>query len=179
VVNLPIWILEPEREDKRVDYARRLVLDQPKDEIPQTQNIEDVRIKLRAIRHNTRANIDASTQKLQDVLHEKFPGVEVTLANTSADAVSYIEQNAGNSKIIATNNSALINQELKLGLKQKGFTITNSYLHEFAAERGKVRNYWELPRLFDQNLSGTFDVVRKNRRRATGRAEAVYGVARC
>lgn len=158
---LPIWIIEPEQNDKRDLAADRLVRGAQKSaHIPLPANINDIKQQIKTLRENARDNIDSLVVKLQDSLSGRYPSAKVTTAIDHTSAVSYISQNSGTTKIISTNNSVTV-QELRPELVKAGFTVINSYHHEFEVKEKKILDYWDLPRLLDKNLPGTFDVAAK------------------
>ena len=156
---LPIWIVEPDQTEKRADYAGRVSLKPlPSPDIAQTLTVEELKARIKKVRQNARDNIKALVTRLEATLRERYPNVKVTSAFDYKQAVSYICRNAGGNKIISTNNSVSV-QELKPALAEAGFSIINSYRHEFTVAEKKVGDYYDLPRLLDRGLKSTFDVV--------------------
>jgi len=157
--DLPIWIMEPELVQKR-DFAARKLLEggQKKALIPQTPTIDEIKQGLRDIREYTRQNISSLVSELQNNLGQQYRQLKVKLAADNIEAVRYISETSDGIKLISTNNSSTVNQELKPGLLAKGFRVINSYLDEFEVRKKEILDYWDLPGLRDKNLWGSFDV---------------------
>lgn len=157
--DLPIWIMEPELTEKR-DLAARKLLEggQKKAHIPQTPSLDDIKQQLKGIREDALSQIDHLTRELKANLNQKYPGVKVTQARDEAEAVGYITRISDGTRTISINNSSVVSQELKPGLLASGFNVINSYLDEFEVKERKILDYWDLPRLEEKNLSGTFNV---------------------
>ncbi len=159
--DLPIWIIEPEQNEKRDLAADRLVRGAQKSaHVPSPINIVDLKRQIKTLREYTRDNIDSLNIKLKATLSERYPEAKVATAVDHISAVSYISQNSGGTKTISTNNSVTV-QELTPELDKSGFTVINSYHHEFEVQEKKILDYWDLPRLLDKNLSSTFGVAVK------------------
>ncbi len=159
---LPIWIMEPEQTEKR-DLAARKIFEggQKAANIPETVSIDQLEQQLRNVRQYARDNIGSLTEELKTTLSEKYPGVKIKTAVDNIDAVTYIAQISDGATTVSTNNSSIVTQELRPELMNNGFTVINSYVHEFDAKEKKIRDYWDLPHLFDKNLKGTFDISTK------------------
>jgi len=156
---LPIWILEPALAEKRDLSARKLFEGGQKASLaPEILSIDVIKQQLREIREYARNNINSLVEELKTNLSQKYPQVKVKLAFDNIEAVRYITEISDGIDTISTNNSSIVNQELKPALITNGFTVINSYLDEFDVEERKILDYWDLPRLFDKNLTGTFDV---------------------
>lgn len=156
---LPIWILEPELAEKRDLSARKLFEGGQKASlVPEILSIDVIKQQLREVREYARNNINSLAEELKTNLSQKYPQVRVKLAFDNIEAVRYITEISDGIDTISTNNSSIVNQELKPALITNGFTVINSYLDEFNVEERKILDYWDLPRLFDKNLTGTFDV---------------------
>jgi len=157
--DLPIWIMEPELTQKRDLSARKLLEGgQKKALVPETPTIDEIKQKLREIREYARLNIDSLARELQTNLTQQYPQVKLKLAVDNIEAVRYITQISDGIKLISTNNSSIVNQELKPELIANGFTVINSYLDEFEVRKKEILDYWDLPHLQDKNLWATFDV---------------------
>ncbi len=158
--DLPIWILEPEQTEKTELTARKLFEGgQKAGRIPETVSVEELKEQIKKVRQYARDNIDLLVKELQTTLSEQYPKVKVKSALDNVEAVKYITEISDGISIASINNSSMVTQELKPSLADNGFTIINSYLHEFDVEKRKILDYWGLPRLFDKNLRGTFDVA--------------------
>ena len=156
---LPIWIVEPDQTEKREDYAGRVSLKaHPSPDVSQTLTVEDLKARIKKVRQDARDDIKPLIARLEATLRERYPNVKVTSPFDYKQAVSYIGQNAGGSRVVSTNNSVSV-QELKPGLNEAGFSLINSYRHEFTVAEKKVGDYFDLPRLLDKGLKSTFDVV--------------------
>ena len=79
----------------------------------------------------------------------------------NVDAMTYITQISDGASTVSINNSSIVTQELKPGLIDNGFTVINSYVNEFEVNKKEIRDYWDLPQLFDKNLRATFDIAIK------------------
>ena len=157
--DLPIWIMEPELTQKRDLSARKLFEGGQKAAlIPETPSIDDIKQQLREIREHARQNINSLVEELQTNLGHQYQQVEVKSAVDNIEAVRYITEVSDGIRIVSTNNSSIVSQELKPGLIANGFTVINSYLDEFEAKKREILDYWDLPSLQDKNLRGTFDV---------------------
>ncbi|MFC1945728.1 4Fe-4S dicluster domain-containing protein [Chloroflexota bacterium] len=169
---LPILILEPALEQKREAAASRLFPEKLKGEaIPPALDLSEVKQHLKTIRQQARDNIAALVSEFQTNLEKIYPGVRVTAASDSAAAVQYITGIADDIRVISTNNSGAVTQELRPGLAAGGFTVTNSYLHEFEVAEKKILDYWDLPRLLDREIGGTFEVAEQVNGLAEGTAQ--------
>ena len=156
---LPIWIMEPELTQKR-DWSARKLLEggQKKALIPETPSIADIKHQLKEIREQARQNINSLVSELQTNLGQQYPQVKLKLAVDNIEAARYITEISDGIKVISTNNSSIVSQELKPELLASGFTVINSYLDEFEVKKREILDYWDLPGLQDKNLWGTFDV---------------------
>jgi len=160
--DLPIWIMEPELTQKRDLSARKLFEGgQKKALIPETPTIDHIKQQLREIREYARQNAGLLVRELQTNLGQQYQQVKVKLAADNIEAVSYISEISDGIRIISTNNSSIVTQELKPGLLANGFTVINSYLNEYEVKKRELLDYWDLPGLKDKNLWGTFDVSMK------------------
>ena len=157
--DLPIWIIEPEPTEKRDLTARKLAEGgQKAAQIPETVSIDDIKQQLKRIREYTRDNINSLVKELKTNLSQKYPQAAVKLASDNIEAIRYISEISDDINIISINNSCVVTQELKPGLASNGFTVIDSYFNEFDLTERKILDYWDLPRLLDKNIRGTFDV---------------------
>jgi len=157
--DLPIWIMEPELTQKRDLSARKLLEGgQKKALIPETPSIDNIKQQLREIRQYARQNINSLVSELQTNLAQQYQQIKVKLAADNIEAVRYITEISNGIRVVSTNNSSVVNQELKPGLLANGFTVINSYLDEFEVKKRELLDYWDLPGLRDKSLWGTFDV---------------------
>ena len=157
--DLPIWIMEPELTQKRDLSARKLLEGgQKKALIPETPSIDNIKQQLREIREYARQNINSLVSELQTNLAQQYQQVKVKLAVDNIEAVRYITKISDGIRVVSTNNSSVVTQELKPGLLANGFTVINSYLDEFEVKKRELLDYWDLPGLRDKSLWGTFDV---------------------
>ena len=161
MTDLPIWIIEPEQTDKRELAALRLSRGgQKAAHIPPAIGVAEIKQKIRLLRESARANIDSLATALETSFKDRYPGSKVVVSSDAGAAVDYVSLCAGAVKTISTNNSAAV-QELRPGLVRNGFTVINSYHSEFDVKEKKVLDYWDLPRMLDKGLEGTFDVAVK------------------
>lgn len=160
--DLPIWVMEPDPTEKKDSLARKLADGGTKTaRMPETIDIDEIKVQLRRIREHTRDNIHLLARELIDNLSQKYPQVRVKLASDGSEAVRYISGVSGGINTISINNSSVVTQELRPGLVSKKFTVVDSYFDEFDLQEREKLDYWDLPRLLDKNISGTFDVSRK------------------
>jgi len=160
--DLPIWIMEPEQTEKRDLSARKLFEGGQKAAyIPDTASIDELEQQLKNVRQYAQANISSLVAELKTGLAEKYPKVKVKSAVDNVDAMTYITQISDGASTVSINNSSIVTQELKPGLIDNGFTVINSYVNEFEVNKKEIRDYWDLPRLFDKNLRATFDIAIK------------------
>ncbi len=159
---LPIYIIEPESTKKRELTAKKIAQGgQRVTQITDSVNIDDIKQRLKRIREYSRDNASSLLQEVKNTLVQKYPQTSVKSAYNFTDAVRYITEISHGIKIISTNNSRVVNHELKPALEASDFTVINSYLNEFEVKGEKAIGYWELPFLFDKNLKGTFEVSAK------------------
>ncbi len=155
----PIWIVEPDQTEKRDDYAGRVSLKpRPTADVTRALTVEELKERIKKVRQGARDNVGSLVTRLETTLRTRYPNVKVAPADDYRQAVSYITRNAGGNKIISTNNSVSV-QELKPALTDAGFSIVNSYRHEFTVAEKKVSDYYDLPRMLDRGLKSTFDVI--------------------
>ncbi|HJX03986.1 MAG TPA: hypothetical protein VJ488_05455, partial [Dehalococcoidia bacterium] len=158
--NLPICVMEPERKHKAEAYAR-ILLDRARrpDKLAESLSIDEIKQHLKAIRQESSNNIEQLLVELQHNLRAKYPQVKISVAQDYGQAVDYIKAASNNIDIISTNYSVSVIQELKNGLQAAGFKVINSYLHEYSTEEKKFKDYWDLPRLTDKKLTGSFNTI--------------------
>ncbi len=114
--------------------------------------------RLKEIREQARQNINSLVSELQTNLGQRYPQIKLKLAVDNIEAARYITEISDGIKVISTNNSSIVSQELKPELLASGFTVINSYLDEYEVKKREILDYWDLPGLRDKNLWGTFDV---------------------
>ncbi|MFC1920950.1 4Fe-4S dicluster domain-containing protein [Chloroflexota bacterium] len=160
--DLPIWILEPELAEKQELSAWKLSEKRKQTEpAADAGSIDSIKRQLRELRVRSRENINPLTEELRNSLSRKYPGAQVIDAPDSSRAVEYITGISDGIKVISINNSSVVTQELAPGLKNNSFNVINSYLNEYDVEERKILDYWDLPRIMEKNLSGTFRVSEK------------------
>ncbi|MFC2013143.1 4Fe-4S dicluster domain-containing protein [Chloroflexota bacterium] len=151
--------MEPQFIEKRESTATKLRQGGQKTPlIPETPTIYEIKKQLKKIREYTRDNIDSLIQELQTNISQNYPRVRLKSASDSVEAIRYITEISDGINIVSVNNSSTVNQELKLGMISSGFTVVDSYLNEYEAKESAITDYWDLPRLIDKDLRGTFDV---------------------
>lgn len=160
--DLPIWLMEPDETEKKGDLAVRILFGRRRKLaiILETASIDDIKQRLTRIRKHTRDNISSLVEELKNNLKQRYPQVKVKFASNNVEATRYISEISDGISIISTNNSSIVCQELKPRLIANGFTVINSYLGEFdiKEKERKILDYCDLPRLFDKNLVGTFNL---------------------
>lgn len=160
--DLPIWLMEPETTEKRELAARKLLgAGYNATHFLEVASIEKLKQQIKEIRQYTRNNINLLVEELRITLDNKYPEVETKWAADNDDAVAYINNISKGASLVSTNNSSIVNQELTAKLVAAGFTVVNAYKHEFDIKEREIRDYWDLPRLSDRGLIGTFDIVTK------------------
>ncbi len=158
--DLPIWILEPQSAEKRYLSARELLgLGRKGAALEPVPDLDEIKQELRELREYARHNVSSLPVALYETLRRKQ--VVVKSAPDDVTAVEYIAGISDGINIVSINNSSIISQEVKPGLRAKGFTVINSYLNEFDVSEGKIQDYWDLPRMLDKNLMGDFEITRK------------------
>ena len=115
--------MEPELTQKRDLSARKLLEGgQKKALIPETPSIADIKQQLREIREQARQNINSLVNELQTNLGQQYPQVKLKLAVDNIEAARYITEISDGIRIVSTNNSSIVSQELKPELIANGFT---------------------------------------------------------
>ena len=158
----PIWLMEPETSQKRELAAKKLF--GARHDVAhhlEIDNTEELKQRIRRIRKHARDNIELLAEELKITLSNKYPEVEIKWAVDDSDAVTYINQIAEGTSTVSINNSSIVNQELTPKLVAAGFTVINSYHHEFEIKEKEIKDYWDLPRLDDRDLTGSFGIATK------------------
>lgn len=157
---LPIRILEPVPTEKNRLYADKLwKKTAAAPEIP-VLSLEQIKSRLKTIRQYSAENIKPLLEELTNKLADKYPGLNVKVAGDAADAVDHIRALTPGKDTVFTNNSSLLGMELKAALLASGYKIVNSYFNEFEAKEGRIRDYWDLPRMLQEwNLAAQFDLA--------------------
>jgi len=151
---LPICVMEPNSRTRAYSTVGKLVgrlLETPV--ILQPTTIDEIKQRLKRVREYYRDNMDVLVEQLRRNLAEKCPGVRVKSAIDSLEAVEYIVENSEGINIVSTNNSRVVDQELKPGLASRGYTVINSYLDEFDVEGKETRDFTEVPVLSDKGMA--------------------------
>ncbi|MFC1900512.1 (Fe-S)-binding protein [Chloroflexota bacterium] len=160
--DLPIWIMEPEPSEKWNLWTKKFYEGRQNTElITEGINVEDIKQQLKEVRQYSSDNINKLVEELKENLAQKYPQVTVKSASDSAEAVNYIKEISDGISNVSVNNSRAITQELKPGLIENGLTIIDSYYDEIDAEEIEGKNYWELPQLLGDNITGAFEVTEK------------------
>ncbi|TAK31602.1 MAG: lactate utilization protein [Chloroflexota bacterium] len=159
---LPIWIVEPGGRERQRSAARMLSqVGQGNASAAETIDIAEARQRLMGVRQHTRENLDVLVEQLRAALERNYPAVKVKEAGDGAEAISYIARAAEGMKVVSTNNSSTVAQELKPGLLTKGFSVVNSYVCEFESGESHIEDYWDLPRLQGWGLTANIEVARR------------------
>ncbi|MBI4333093.1 MAG: 4Fe-4S dicluster domain-containing protein [Chloroflexi bacterium] len=152
---LPICVVEPDSTEKKA--AAALTMFRARFNVAvNTPGIEDVKQQLRDIRRRARDNMASLVQALKTNMDRQYPQIRVKSAVDNNEAAEYIAEISDGIKIISTNGSSTVAEELRPGLVARGFTVVNSYAAEFRVKERKTLDYWDLPRLSEKNLDGTF-----------------------
>lgn len=160
--DLPIWLMEPETTEKRELAAKKLLgAGYNMALVLKVASVEELKRQIKEIRQYTRDNINLLVEELKTTLSNKYPEVKTKWAVDNTDAVAYINSISAGESTISTNNSSIVNKELAPMLMALGFTVVNSYNHQFDIKERQFTDYWDLPRLSDRGLIGTFAIVAK------------------
>ncbi|UCC16896.1 MAG: 4Fe-4S dicluster domain-containing protein, partial [Dehalococcoidales bacterium] len=181
--NLPVWIIEPDPVEKWNQWSNKFSQSKTNpDAIQESIDIDALKQQLKEIRQYSKDNNNQLTKELEISLSQRYPGVNIQSAFDSAEAINHIKQIANGIKNISVNNSRSVTQELKPGLISDGFTVIDSYYDEINAEELQGVDYWEMPRLLANDLTGSFDVsvkltgISPNNGNSTKEYIAVLGV---
>ena len=157
--DLPIWIFEPEPSEKWNLWTRKF-LEEIRKTDPATEeiSIDDIKQQLKEVRQYSRDNSSKLVEELKASISQKYPQAVIKSATDSVEAVNYIREISDGIDTVSVNNSRAVAKEIIPGLAANGFTVIDSYYDEIDAEEIEGVNYWELPQLLDDNLTGTFDV---------------------
>jgi L-lactate utilization protein LutB len=154
--------MEPDSTQKQDTTAKNLLENRYKStRCSQLVSIEEIKQRIKSIRQQARENINLLTEELENTLSKKYPEVKLKWATDDEDAVAHINQVADGTRTISINNSSIILQELAPKLIAAGFTVVNSYHHEYDIQEREIKDYWDLPQLSGMGLTGTFNVVTK------------------
>ncbi len=157
--DLPIWIFEPDPSEKWNLWTKKFYEGIKKtDLITESVSIDDIKQQLKEVRQYSRDNSSQLVEELKASLSQKYPQATIKSAPDSIEAVNYIREISDGIDTVSVNNSRTITQELVSGLVASGFTVIDSYYDEIDAEEIEGINYWELPQLLEDNLTGTFNV---------------------
>ena len=156
---LPVWIVEPDPVEKWNQWSSKFNKSQTNpDALQESIDIDAVKQQLKGIRQYSKDNNSRLVEELKTSLSQRFPGVKIQSASDSAEAISCIKEIANGIKNISVNNSRSVTQELEPGLISDGFTVIDSYYDEINTEEVDGVDYWEMPRLLANELTGSFDV---------------------
>ncbi len=138
---IPIVILNPTVGYKvpQILYAFR--------QRPSEFNLEEIKARLRDIRKYSIERLDLLIQRLKDVLHERYPEVELIHADDAKDVVKVLKRICDQHKKVSINKSNTVEQLREL-LIQEGFEIDEAYYREFEGfipTKGR-RSYWQMLR---------------------------------
>ncbi len=160
--DLPIHIMEPEPERKRRSVASKLNI--ARGEPPafkETASIQEIKRDLRKIREYARDNIASLVGELEINVAKKYPGVKISSARDAAQAAQYIARAGEGTMAVSVNNSAVITQEIRPELINRGFSVSSPYASEYEIGAERVRDYWGLPHLLEKGIAPNFGVSRK------------------
>jgi glycerol-3-phosphate dehydrogenase subunit C len=136
---VPVWVLMPDPERKRVRLAkqlggaRRLAL---------SLDEETLRDRLRAIRVDTAEHLDELLGQLTSTLRGRY-GVTPLEASTPQEAAGEIARLAGPSQRVLINRSATV-AELLPYLEVHGLEVVETYDEQFSQPEQGVERYWQL-----------------------------------
>lgn len=153
----PVWLVEPSFERKRRRVGR-VLLKTSREEEPY-DSLENARRQLREIREKARTNHRTYLERFKTNL-SRYDRLNIANARNVEEAINYIARIAEGTKFISVNKSGVITNELRPQLERQGFRIVDSYYNEFEHFRGKITDYWHLPRLHEKGILGAFDVTR-------------------
>ena len=156
---LPVWIVEPDPVEKWNQWSKKFSQSKTNpDALQESIDIDAVKQQLKEVRQFSKENNSKLIEELKSSLSQRYPGVKIQSAINSFEAINYIKQIANGINNISINNSRSITQELKPGLISDGFVVIDSYYDEINVEELEGVDYWEMPRLLANNLTGSFDV---------------------
>jgi len=137
--HLPLWVLMPDPQPRRVRVAKQLTslrrVDPPLDE-------DVLRTRLRAIRDDTVEHLDDLLGKLTGTLGEQY-GITPLEAATAQEAADEIARLAGPSRRVLVNRSATV-AELLPCLEAHGLEVVETYDGQFSHPAQGVERYWQL-----------------------------------
>ena len=136
---LPVWLLMPDSQPKRVRVAERLT--HPRQAAPPLDE-EALRDRLRAIRTDTAEHLDELLAQLTSTLREQY-GVTSLEATTAQEAADEIARLAGPSRRVLVNRSATV-AELRPHLEARGLEVVETYDGQFIHPDQGVERYWQL-----------------------------------
>jgi glycerol-3-phosphate dehydrogenase subunit C len=136
---LPVWVLMPDPQPKRVRAAERLTSSRRKAPPLDEDALCD---RLRAIRVDTTENLDELLGQLTSTLQRQY-GVTPLEAATAQDASGEIARLAGSSHRVLVNRSATV-AELRPHLEAHGLEVLDTYDGQFIHPDQGVERYWQL-----------------------------------
>lgn len=160
--NSLINLLEPKPAD-RYTVANRLFLANHGSGISSAAvEIDSIKKRLKEIRLDTRDQLDIILEELKFNLRKSYPTAKMLYASDNLAAINEIKEIAGDIRIVSTNNSSVVDLELRNNLIEAGFQVINSYQASLNIEKVKEINYWDIPSLHDNNPESTFDLIPQN-----------------
>ena len=135
---LPIWVLAPSSNDKRIDTAQRLTR-------PASAAVcddDELRARLRSLRHEALAQQANLWAALQETLATRL-GTRPFVAASGREAATQVAALCGPSRRVVVNRSAAV-QELLPHLTTLGIAVCETYDDQFASPQKAVQRYWEI-----------------------------------
>lgn len=123
-----------------------------------TPDLEAIKARLKEIREYSSANQPSLVTQFQESV-SRHPGVKATVAENAAQAINYINEVAGETKLVSINKSTVITNELRPGLENAGFRVYIRYFKEFKDFEKVIQDYWQLPDLSPKGLGQSFEIA--------------------
>lgn len=153
---LPVSVLEPTAEQTQRQTAE-IFSRKEKEAKP---DVEAIKAQLREIREYSSANLPSLVNQFRESV-SKYPGVKVGVAENASQAIKYINEVAGETKLVSINKSTVVTNELRSGLESTGFKVYIRYFKEFKDFDKVIQDYWQLPGLSSQGLGQSFEITTK------------------
>jgi len=151
VPHLPVRLLMPDPQSKRMRAAERLVNPH---KVDPSLDEEALRQRLHAIRTDTIENLDELLAQLTSTIQERY-GVAVLAATTAQEAADEIAQLAGPSRRVLVNRSATV-AELRPHLEAHKLEVVDTYDQQFVHPDQGVDRYWQLSPLLPEAVWEAF-----------------------
>jgi len=148
---LPVWIIEPSAREKRRQFSQTLIGRNAEPDLESTKS------HLREIRQYSLREQASLLEEFKNSI-ARYPGIQLKSAYDADEAIDYIQEIALGTKNVVINRSSVVTNELKPGLENRGFRISEPYHAESDFFENRIRDYWDLPNLLSKGLIGAFEV---------------------